>query len=147
MQKWLSQNSFIWKKMFWQKKHVVFFYNNLVGSLSPICTFQWHRNNLHWIISISEIYLDLLVIDLVGGVVAHTFVVIKNLFVIIVDGIPFIPTHLAISCCFGFCSSLHVLHNLVPLWGHRNHVSSRIHNFLLIDMLFLLTINQYKNLI
>jgi hypothetical protein len=143
----MFQNSFIWKNIFWQKGHGVLFYNNLVGSLYPICTLQWHCNNLHWIISISEIYLDPLVIDLVRDVVPHTSVVIKNLFVIIVDGIPFIPAHLGISCCFGFCSCLHVLYNLVPLLGYKNLVSLRIHNFFLMDILFLLTINQYKKLI
>jgi hypothetical protein len=62
----------------------------------------------------------------------------QKLFVIIVDGILFILAHLAISCCFGFCSCLHVLYNLVPLLGCMNHVSSRIHIFPLIDMLFCL---------
>ncbi len=147
MQKKMFQNSFIWKSIFWQKGHAILFYKNLVGSLYPICTFQWRCNNLHWIISISEIYPNPLVIDLVRDVVPHTFVVIKNLFVIIIDGIPFIHAHLAISCCFGFCSCLHVLYNFVPLLGYKNHVSSRIHIFFLIDILCLLTINQYKNLI
>jgi hypothetical protein len=123
LQKKMFQNSFIWKSIF------------------------WHRNSLQWIISISEIYLDIVMIDLVGDVVPHTFVVIKNLFVIIVDGIPFILTHLSISCCFGFCFCLHILYNLVPLLGYKNHVSSRIHNFLLIDILFLFTINQHKKFI
>ncbi len=65
---------------------------------------------------------------------ACTFVVVGNLFVITIDGIPFILAHLAISKhCFGFCSHPHVFYNLVPLMGYRDHVSSRIHNLLLID--------------
>ncbi len=140
----MFQNSFIWKKKIWQKGHAILFYSNPIGSLYLVCTFQWHHNNLHWIISISEIYPDPLVIDLVGGVMAHTFVVIKNLFVIIVDGIPFISTHLVVldlflpTCISQSCSTFRLQE---PCF----HKDPQI--FFIIDMLFLFTINQYKNLI
>ncbi len=64
---------------------------------------------------------------------AHTFVVVRIFFVITVDGIPFIFTHLAISWYLGSCSCLEVFCNLVPLMGCKNHISSKIHNLFLID--------------
>ncbi len=39
------KNSFIWEKKSWQKGHVVFFSNNPIGSLYPICT-QKHNENV-----------------------------------------------------------------------------------------------------
>jgi hypothetical protein len=41
------------KKVFWQKGHVFLFYNNLVGSLYPICT---QLQNVGWMENLNKHY-------------------------------------------------------------------------------------------
>jgi hypothetical protein len=79
--------------------------------------------------------------------VTRAFVVVKNLFLIIVDGIAFIFAHLAIPLCLGFCSCLKGLCNLDFLLGYKEPCFLGDPQFVYDRYFFVLTTNQYKNLI
>ncbi len=84
---------------------------------------------------------------LVTSIVANTFVIVKDFFVIAIDVVPFVVTHFFVSQCLWLCYCLWIFYNLVPFLQCKNQIPLWIHNTLLIDVLFVFTIDEHNNLL